>query len=640
VPHALLLAAALLGAPAPDARPSDPGAPLTLALVVASNRGAALDRPPLQYADDDGAKYRAVLAGLAGEENTTLLTAFDRDTARLFPALARTVEPPTRAALGPAVQRLAAAAQRARAAGRAVRFYFVFAGHGDVDAGRGFLELADGPFTSDDLEALLQRVGATESHVILDSCNSFFVVNPRKPGGRRFATPRDVAESLARRLPEVGVFLSTSAEAEVYEWSELQSGVFSHAVRSGLMGAADADGDGRVSYRELAAFVETAAAEIRNPAYRPRVFARGPGGDDGRPLADLSRLEAVAIRGGPPEGSAAGPGPLRLTVRDAEGLRWADAYVEEGQVLTLRLPPSLRGPLEVERLHTAGPELGRVAARYALPRTGDVALAALQRLPGGDAARGVADAFRGLFARPFGPRALAAWAEERAAAPEPVYGLSRADVERMSLLLEQLAATAREQRGRKAAFAGAYAAGGTAYYALSAFDRSLPAHDRISYAVSGTSLLAVGAGVAGWQLLRPTRRERAYERFRAAIAEPGADQVQVAADFDRQLHQIAGEERRARRRDTALAWSMFGLSAASVIFNEVAPSRERKSQRVVTRGAGVSVAALMLGVALQTQVSRSPTEQLIEAWERDPSRRPLELSVQPWGAGVMLAGRF
>jgi len=42
----------------------------------------------------------------------------------------------------------------------------------------------------------------------------------------------------------VGVFLSTSAESEVFGWSELQSGVFSHAVRSGLMGAADANHDG------------------------------------------------------------------------------------------------------------------------------------------------------------------------------------------------------------------------------------------------------------------------------------------------------------------------------------------------------------------------------------------------------------
>src|SRR5262249_25541258 len=149
---------------------------------------------------------------------------------------------------------LAGRIRREQAAGKDTDFYFVYAGHGDVDRGRGFLELRDGAFTSDDLERLLKRVAATRSHVILDSCNSFFVINSRKPGGTRFATPEDATRSLSARLPNVGVFLSTSAEAEVFEWSELQSGIFSHAVRSGLAGAADANGDGVVSYQELAAF--------------------------------------------------------------------------------------------------------------------------------------------------------------------------------------------------------------------------------------------------------------------------------------------------------------------------------------------------------------------------------------------------
>lgn len=41
----------------------------TLVLVVASNRGPALDRPPLQYADDDGAKYHEVFASLADRKS-------------------------------------------------------------------------------------------------------------------------------------------------------------------------------------------------------------------------------------------------------------------------------------------------------------------------------------------------------------------------------------------------------------------------------------------------------------------------------------------------------------------------------------------------------------------------------------------
>ena len=67
----VLLPAFLMASAALAAVPVAPST--TLGLVVASNRGPALDRPPLQYADDDGAKYHEVFASLAGEANTTLL---------------------------------------------------------------------------------------------------------------------------------------------------------------------------------------------------------------------------------------------------------------------------------------------------------------------------------------------------------------------------------------------------------------------------------------------------------------------------------------------------------------------------------------------------------------------------------------
>ncbi len=113
---------------------------------------------------------------------------------------------------------------------------------------------------------MLKSIPSTRSHVILDSCNSFFVLNARKPGGQRLAVTAEAAKSLSDRLPNVGVFLSTSAEAEVFEWSELQSGIFSHAVRSGLLGGADADGDGEVSYDELRGFIEVASQKVKTPS--------------------------------------------------------------------------------------------------------------------------------------------------------------------------------------------------------------------------------------------------------------------------------------------------------------------------------------------------------------------------------------
>ena len=155
----------------------------TFALVVTSNRSTRLSRPDLRYADDDGAKYYEMFRMLAPETNVALLTSFDTDSQKLFPGLVGKARPPTTDNVRAAAKALGERMRAAVALGP-VDFYFVFAGHGDVDRGKGFLEFEDAPFMSDDFEALLRSIPATRSHVILDSCNAFFAIQARKPGGR------------------------------------------------------------------------------------------------------------------------------------------------------------------------------------------------------------------------------------------------------------------------------------------------------------------------------------------------------------------------------------------------------------------------------------------------------------------------
>jgi hypothetical protein len=626
-----LLASTALASPAQEST--------TLVLVVASNRGPALDRPPLQYADDDGAKYHEVFASLAGAANTTLLTAFDADTARLFPQLAASVESPTRAHVDAAVERFARQAHEARQKGQHVGFYFVFAGHGDVDEGRGFLEFADGAFTADDLDALLRRIGADEAHVILDSCNSFFVVNPRKPGGRRFATPRDAAEKLARRLPNVGVFLSTSAEAEVFEWSELQSGVFSHTVRSGLMGAADANHDGRVSYEELAAFVATASAEIKNPLYRPKVFARGPNGDDNHTLFDLARTQALTV-------TVDQNSSVRLAVRDRDGLRWLDAHKEAGQVLDLRLPAALAGHMEVERLTVDGAAAGTVEARYQMPDDGasNVQLAQLAVEAPQSGPRGAQEIFRGLFVRPFGARALAAYREEQARAPEPVFGISREDSERMGLLLEQLGAAERQQRLSTATIAFGMAAVYGTYFGLAAREHALTRGEKNSFLSSGILLTGASLGLGLYGLIHVPERERVYERFRAEMAGPGADQARVAAAIETRLQEIQDQERHTRKGNLVAGYLVTGLGIGLLALNET--NAQSQDSRILNRGFILALTGTLLAGTLKAQFSTSATDKFIELWRKDPRHRPLDLTLAPVvapiaGGGVLgLSGSF
>src|SRR5205823_1070573 len=49
----------------------------TFALIVTNNRSASLERPDLNYADDDGARYHALFRAVAPAENVVLLTRFD-----------------------------------------------------------------------------------------------------------------------------------------------------------------------------------------------------------------------------------------------------------------------------------------------------------------------------------------------------------------------------------------------------------------------------------------------------------------------------------------------------------------------------------------------------------------------------------
>src|SRR5882672_12570123 len=185
------------------------------------------------------------------------------------------------------------------------------------------------------------------------------MLGERKPGGRYYATSEDAARSLASRLPNVGVFLSTSAEGESFEWSEIQSGVFSHVVRSGLLGAADADGDGIVSYLELAAFVATATADVANPNMRPHVFSRGPGGRDAQfIIAARGRTGARTFR-------LSDAAPMRIRMRDRESLPLLDANEEAGLALVLTLPEEWTDGAIIERAVSGG--AGSAFQTFAVP---------------------------------------------------------------------------------------------------------------------------------------------------------------------------------------------------------------------------------------------------------------------------------
>lgn len=373
----LTLALALLLVPA-GARAADT---TTFALIVGVNRSVDASVALLRYADDDAARFRELFAAVG--TRTHVLTRMDENTRRLYPAGAPEA-PPRLDSLKAAVAAMAADVAAARGRGQRTVFYFVYAGHGVAQDQGGYITLEDARLSGPELIAkIIDPVAADQTHLIVDACNSYFLVLERGPGGSRRKLQGFTQLGAIAQRRDVGLLLSTSSARESHEWAAFQAGVFSHEVRSGLYGAADADGDGVVSYLEIAAFIDRANASVPNERFRPEIFSRPPDGAAG--LLDLRPALAKQIQ-------VDGPVYGHYYLEDTAGVRLADFHTA-GSVRLIR--PSL------DKLYLRRKGDDR---EYVLPpaakglRTSQLTA---QESPA--AVRGAAnDAFNTLFALPFG----------------------------------------------------------------------------------------------------------------------------------------------------------------------------------------------------------------------------------------------
>ncbi|MBL8951082.1 MAG: caspase family protein [Myxococcaceae bacterium] len=302
------------------------------ALVVAHNGSDQPGTPALKYADDDGYRWREALQRLGVQ--TTLLTVPDSDTARLESDRAPAAGPPTVAAVRAAVGLLGEQVRRDRAAGQTADALLVYVGHGQTTgSGQAYLTLTDGRLDQAGLYALVDGFGADYVHLIIDACHAGGVVGSR---GADQALLDELKATLAQEQlkarPNVGALFAESEAGETHEWSRIRAGVFSHAARSGLLGAADVNNDGSIAYSELDAFVAAAIRGVKGGRSRLTLKTHAPALDVNRPLLG-------PVPAGPtlrvPEGRAFG----RLSIEDTDGIRLADINRREGEVVSLALPP-------------------------------------------------------------------------------------------------------------------------------------------------------------------------------------------------------------------------------------------------------------------------------------------------------------
>lgn len=275
-----------------------------VALLVGANDGGA-DRVRLRYAIDDARALGKVLGELGG----------------IAPADLRALPEPTRddlvAALKGEARRLAAMQGR-------IEFVFYYSGHSDEQG----LLLQGERLKYADLRALINQLPATVRIAIVDACASGALTRA-KGGVRRAPFLLDESNAVAGSA----ILTSASADEAAQESDRIRGSFFTHALLSGLRGAADRSGDGRVTlteayqfaYAETLSHTETTRIGAQHPNYDLRLSGRGE-----VVLTDVRGTAAGMLFASDIDG--------RLAVRDGDGVLIAELTKRRGRAMELGLP--------------------------------------------------------------------------------------------------------------------------------------------------------------------------------------------------------------------------------------------------------------------------------------------------------------
>lgn len=202
--------------------------PVRILVSAGSKVGLAAERP-LKFANTDATRVRDVVVSLGGvkAEHAFVLTE------------------PSRAQLFAVIDKAKAEAQKHRT--DEVTLLFYFSGHGDREA----IHLGDDRVLVSELSSKLGEVPAGLRIAVTDAC--------RATRDKGFAADEPFAIT-ATNMPQASgqVWLHASSDGEAAQESdELQGAIFTHAWLNGLRGAADANGDARVTLEESFAFAHS-----------------------------------------------------------------------------------------------------------------------------------------------------------------------------------------------------------------------------------------------------------------------------------------------------------------------------------------------------------------------------------------------
>ncbi|HEX7499960.1 MAG TPA: caspase family protein, partial [Polyangia bacterium] len=290
----------------------------------------------LSFADDDALAVHELARTVA--RRSVVLTIPDRATQVLYPS-SREARPPSVAELRRALAELGSDIERATRAGDEVAVWFFYSGHGWLDDnGRANLTLADGALSQDMLyDEVLPALPGRTVHLMIDACHAEALIRPRDVTAETVEVSASEVASISLRgrlahLPNVGVMMASASSTQAHEWDDYQTGVFTHELLYGLRGGADVNGDGRVEYSEIAAFLAAANREVTDPRARlttlvvaPKLYPRVAIVDT-RGARNVARLQGRAHHLG------------RFRLDDERGNRLLDLRAESGFAVDVVVP--------------------------------------------------------------------------------------------------------------------------------------------------------------------------------------------------------------------------------------------------------------------------------------------------------------
>lgn len=345
------------------------------ALLVGVNDGGP-GRPRLRYAASDARAFGRVLEELGGVQPSDTLMLEEVDRAGLLRGL----------------ERLKAMVAEAGAAGGRTEALVYYSGHSDEEG----LLLREERVEYGELRRALEALPADVRIAVLDSCASGTLAR-RKGGKRRPAFLVDASASVRGHA----ILTSSSEDESSQESDRIGGSYFTHNLVTGLRGAADATGDGRVTLHEAYqfAFHETLARteRTRGGAQHPAYDIELAGAGD-LVLTDLRTTDAGLTLAEPLDG--------RLYIRNAVGQLVVELNKQGGRTTELGLQPGDYTVLREQRGQTS-------TAGFSLKAGGKVVLAErdfssvaseVTALRGGGGGEGVEARHYRFFNLAFAPR--------------------------------------------------------------------------------------------------------------------------------------------------------------------------------------------------------------------------------------------